>query len=57
MSFQPFTQSPTTRQQYSFESMENLSEHRDRANKMVVITTASNGYSTKAKPFAGFRLL
>ena len=25
---------PTTCQHYSFESMENLSEHRDRANKM-----------------------
>ncbi len=25
---------PTTCQQYSFKSMENLSEHRDRANKM-----------------------
>src|SRR5260370_12890148 len=29
-----FVSPPTTCQHYSFESMENFSEHRDRANKM-----------------------
>ena len=51
---------PTTCQHYSFEFMENLSEHRDRANKMdshEVRTTHSMCVCVKYASAGGTRLV